>query len=1121
MDTDRLTLPELTRRIQVSSLPLPLQNPSVLPLSSLEPEVFERLVTEIISRRNNLGTQFYGRRGQKQYGLDIVEREHTTRRTLYQVKRYQTLTGSLLREAVTDYAGAPRTRDYRGDPRIFDPRRFVVVSSATLDADTDNIDTLAALQDEYEGDLEIDAWGSEALSRMLRDQPNVVFAVFGPLWSKAFCGFDPGPSTSTMPKALGFVEDPVSVLGLDSYRADAEAAQTAGDSLTVGRLLGVVANGLSEGNFPAHAAAMRRRQAQALREGGDHDSAFAIISDLAVSQLLAGWSSEISPLLHELEQLAAMLGTVRSAEHTVLEQVARWYANAGSLNVSVPALRELAAAQIAKAGLLTCLVIEQALVDGMYDWLPARPLIAVVDENSDSLLAELRDLAANSDCADPVVRARLRCAVADASLTLDATPSAVDAIYRQIVDDALAGRLLHARGLVTSRAARAAMISGDHERASVLWRQSILASSEDGYYGDTRGAIRASGLTMSDRGILQFLGPAGDMSSLPNRQRLLAAAFDPALAALEAAHHDKLTDAFGDARRCLWECRLAGHLQDELHALSLFGDVLAAAGHATEAVEIYVHGGADDKAVAHSKFLSGIVDVHRWTSSGLRARRAAAIQLIKTQANTVPDGAVKRIVNELLDMAAGVWTAPWYGPRPEIDALNAIAQFGLRIPESAADVILKLAQPSRHLSTLAGDTMANLLVQTYWAAPSRRVDIAETLADMLRLNDPPPSLWGLVASIPTAASGPLRSTVLTLATQNHEQAIETLAAWRIPTVEVQRRARQACAALLRRPIGRGHSQTHIGSQESATVDLLLSLADATDIAEISLADLSPDIARPAGGILMSFAVVTAIPSTIEPEPTQLEVAKTTSTDTAAQTAASTPEQLLRAVAGHMASLVKDATSSAASRLQTLHALRQLARRIPPEDADNIIQLLVAVHNNPEFSDTDLSEIASNSPLSAMKFNSGAHHLPGLALLTAAELFAVTCTSVGAITDQQRKFAHEVAASAARQLCDSDQESRNIGALTAVALASATPEFVKSINALLYHPDERVRAHGAAYAPIELHMASMLASDPSPTVRAALATRDEELPEHVRISLAQDPHAVVRHNLARERNPAGR
>src|SRR5580700_7674585 len=107
-DLDLIPLTELHLRPPASALPIPLLNPPALPLAQLDPETFERLIAELVSRQPNLGVQFYGRRGQKQYGLDIVELELSHTRSLYQVKRYQTLMPSEFRAIVKEYAGEPR-----------------------------------------------------------------------------------------------------------------------------------------------------------------------------------------------------------------------------------------------------------------------------------------------------------------------------------------------------------------------------------------------------------------------------------------------------------------------------------------------------------------------------------------------------------------------------------------------------------------------------------------------------------------------------------------------------------------------------------------------------------------------------------------------------------------------------------------------------------------------------------------------------------------------------------------------------------------------------------------------------------------------------------------------------
>ena len=162
LDEVEISFPTLAGRSQVTPLPVPLQNPALLPLSDLDPEVLERLVAEIVSRQDNRGVQFYGRRGQKQYGLDVLEREKTGTRSLYQVKRYQQIDPTGIREAVEEYAGPARGAGFDGSPRRFDPQRFVVVTSASLDADTANVDEVDRLQGVYDGDLEIEVWGAEA-----------------------------------------------------------------------------------------------------------------------------------------------------------------------------------------------------------------------------------------------------------------------------------------------------------------------------------------------------------------------------------------------------------------------------------------------------------------------------------------------------------------------------------------------------------------------------------------------------------------------------------------------------------------------------------------------------------------------------------------------------------------------------------------------------------------------------------------------------------------------------------------------------------------------------------------------------------------------------------------------
>ena len=128
---EQLLFPDIMRRQTARLLLVPMQNPPLLPLADLEPEVLERLAAEVVSRSEGTSTvHFYGRRGQKQHGLDIVQWRRGARPTLYQVKRYETINPAQLRKAVVTYAGPARSAGYSGPPRRFDPDRFVVLTSA-------------------------------------------------------------------------------------------------------------------------------------------------------------------------------------------------------------------------------------------------------------------------------------------------------------------------------------------------------------------------------------------------------------------------------------------------------------------------------------------------------------------------------------------------------------------------------------------------------------------------------------------------------------------------------------------------------------------------------------------------------------------------------------------------------------------------------------------------------------------------------------------------------------------------------------------------------------------------------------------------------------------------------
>jgi hypothetical protein len=111
-DLEHLPLIDVLARKQTGPLSPPMAQTVLLPLHELDPDMFERVVVELAWRVENArDVQLYGRRGQKQYGLDVVGTDRSANRFVYQARRLGTLTPAEIRQAVVDYAGPPRTPD--------------------------------------------------------------------------------------------------------------------------------------------------------------------------------------------------------------------------------------------------------------------------------------------------------------------------------------------------------------------------------------------------------------------------------------------------------------------------------------------------------------------------------------------------------------------------------------------------------------------------------------------------------------------------------------------------------------------------------------------------------------------------------------------------------------------------------------------------------------------------------------------------------------------------------------------------------------------------------------------------------------------------------------------------
>jgi hypothetical protein len=464
------------------------------PLSELAPEVFERLVVEFAGLVEGVrDVQLYGRRGQKQYGLDVVGTERDGVTIVYQAKRYQTITVREIRDAVELYAGRPG-RDPAGlPPRRFDAGRFVLVTSAPIEGDTAITDAVRALRQEYRAHgLDVDVYGAERISRALRDASGLVHAVIGPEWARAFCGVEPPAQPAGTPSPYGLLEGPLEELGLADVAARAQ--QLAPEAPRPGaELLLSLAGELRKAGYPGHADMFAQQAASVLLHAGHAADAFDLMWRIAIERFLRG-SDEPGGLRDWQARLAD--DPVRLARTAILNALRDWCGGAFDLSAIVAAFDVLRHADDPDYGALVCVALEQALTDGLFTTTPpaswiGTPLPADATDLLNRLLGHGRhavDVTQNRTW-----RCRLRCVVADAALDRqrqDGGAADVLVEYDAIVADASAGRIPpHAAALAHARCARAYAAAGDVDAAVDQWRRSFMDSLRAGYGGDARSAL--------------------------------------------------------------------------------------------------------------------------------------------------------------------------------------------------------------------------------------------------------------------------------------------------------------------------------------------------------------------------------------------------------------------------------------------------------------------------------------------------------------------------------------------------------------------------------------------------------------------------------------------------------
>jgi hypothetical protein len=797
----------VSRRNDIALTP-PLSAPDVLPFGQLSPPVFERVVGEVMWLVDGMNDiRGYGRSGQDQGGLDLIGRKKG-KTHVYQVRRIVSLSAPALRAAVTDFTGPPRTTtpEEGWSERRFDAVRFVLAAGCVVD-DTKVEDELVALQEEYQGDIEIDLYDAGALSRFLRERPHLVAGVFGPEWAKAFCGVETPPVPS-LPHGYALLNDPLEHMGLSDalqraqHLADTEPGPAA-------ELFGELAQELERVSFTGHAGQLRIQQRDLLASAGQHGAAFAVAAELLLDRYEAG---DRVFLENQLERLASDAGGTAPDTYVVLKALADWFEYGFDLAPVTAALETVVQAGEPWASRLVLAVIEQI----------------VVDEDPDDDPAGLSDLAAGLVTSQTgLLRVRLECCLADLAIRSGHSP---DEAYADLDRRALGGRIPERCAvLVHMRRGRALALADLGDEAIEAYRRAVLAATREGLGGDARHALRAISY-LSDQYNLGFGHSSRAMQSArtvgAKGARLIDLSFDPAVSALEALADGKLPDASRASHQWLWQDRISGALTDELLAHQRYGEVFDRAGETNRAVHHLILAGRRKDARSAAESVPDYLDVRDLLQVRARWVCSAAAAVTGEQADLIPDDAVPGIAARLADIVTTGPQSGLTGSDPVKEALGALGALDGRLPAEAAQQILPLLvewiprEPNTYRFT--DEQMLAFLGACIKAELPVADQAVQALLQAWKLdvNGAEDLLAGLGAQLSAAVP-----VVRERAQAGHRGAAALLADWRVDDPSVAEAARDLADTVLAEPVGTVRSSYSMGNTAQRCAAFLAACTD--------------------------------------------------------------------------------------------------------------------------------------------------------------------------------------------------------------------------------------------------------------------------------------------------------
>lgn len=151
-----------------------------LPFEDLEWEKFERLCLALVQKEFKIcDCEPLGKKGQRQYGIDIYARHNDDSYSVYQCKRYEKFTKSDLDSAILKF---------KQGPYFSKSKRFFICTACELNK-TQVQNAFEIYKTEFkEKQIELIKWDKLQLSRLLKDEPRIVYDFFGQEYVKAFNG---------------------------------------------------------------------------------------------------------------------------------------------------------------------------------------------------------------------------------------------------------------------------------------------------------------------------------------------------------------------------------------------------------------------------------------------------------------------------------------------------------------------------------------------------------------------------------------------------------------------------------------------------------------------------------------------------------------------------------------------------------------------------------------------------------------------------------------------------------------------------------------------------------------------------------------------------------------------